>query len=113
MIHEHIGYIIATEGRKKEIMKYFFVIKRLRKYVHVTVLQWFFYNLFCSPLFNEDRPIVHGVQYWEVNNILGISKNGDNLNNEIRIFTEYQFNCSTNIDSVIVRGDLRTTTNNC
>ena len=35
------------------------------------------------------------------------------LNNEVRILTEYQFNCSsTNITSVIVGGDLRRSTNN-
>ena len=39
---------------------------------------------------------------------VGISKKGYNLNNEIRLLTEYQFNCSsTTITSVIVGGDLR------
>ena len=40
---------------------------------------------------------------------VGNSKNVDNLNNEIRLLKEYQFNCSsTTITSVIVGGDLRT-----
>ena len=44
---------------------------------------------------------------------IGISKKGDNLNNETRLLIEYQFNCSsTNITSVIVGGDLRTPNNN-
>ena len=43
---------------------------------------------------------------------VGISKKGYNLSNEIRILSEYQFNCSTNITSVIVGGDLRTPNNN-
>ena len=39
---------------------------------------------------------------------VGISKKGYNLDNEIRLLTEYQFNCSsTTITSVIVGGDLR------
>ena len=39
---------------------------------------------------------------------VGISKKGYNLSNEIRLLTEYQFNCSsTTITSVIVGGDLR------
>ena len=42
------------------------------------------------------RPIVQRVQYWEVQNILGISKNGDTLNN-VLLYVLY------------VRGDLRTT----
>ena len=43
-----------------------------------------------------------------------ISKKGDYLNNEIRLLTEYQFNCSsTTITSVIMGGDLRTPNNNC
>ena len=38
---------------------------------------------------------------------------GINLSNEIRLLTEYQFNCSsTTITSVIVGGDLRTPNNN-
>ena len=42
-----------------------------------------------------------------------ISKKGYNLSNEIRLLTEYQFNCSsTTITSVIVGGDLRTPNNN-
>ena len=44
---------------------------------------------------------------------VGISKKGDGLDNEIRLLTEYQFNCSsTTITSVIVGGDLRTPNNN-
>ena len=44
---------------------------------------------------------------------VGISKKGYNLDNEIRLLTEYQFNCSsTTITSVIVGGDLRTPNNN-
>ena len=44
---------------------------------------------------------------------VGIRKVGYNLNNETRILTEYQFNCSlTTITSVIVGGDLRTSNNN-
>ena len=44
---------------------------------------------------------------------VGISKKGYNLSNEIRLLTEYQFNCSsTTITSVIVGGDLRTQNNN-
>ena len=44
---------------------------------------------------------------------VGISKKGDNLSNEIRILTEYQFNCSsTTITSVIMGGDLRTPNKN-
>ena len=42
-----------------------------------------------------------------------ISKKGYNLDNEIRLLTEYQFNCSsTTITSVIVGGDLRIPNNN-
>ena len=41
--------------------------------------------------------------------IVGISKKGYNLSDEIRLLTEYRFNCSsTTITSVIVGGDLRT-----
>ena len=44
---------------------------------------------------------------------VGISKKGYNLSNEIRLLTEYQFNCSsTTITSVIVGGDVRTPNNN-
>ena len=44
---------------------------------------------------------------------VGISKKGDSLDNEIRLLTEYQFNCSsTTITSVIVGGDLRIPNNN-
>ena len=44
---------------------------------------------------------------------VGISKKGYNLSNEIRLLTEYQFNCSsTTITSVIVGGDLRARNNN-
>ena len=44
---------------------------------------------------------------------VGISKKGYSLSNEIRLLTEYQFNCSsTTITSVIVGGDLRTPNNN-
>ena len=44
---------------------------------------------------------------------VGISKKGYNLSNEIRLLTEYQFNCSsTTITSVIVGGDLRIPNNN-
>ena len=44
---------------------------------------------------------------------VGISKKGYSLSNEIRILSEYQFNCSsTTITSVIVGGDLRTPNNN-
>ena len=44
---------------------------------------------------------------------IGISKKGYNLDNKIRLLTEYQFNCSsTTITSVIVGGDLRTPNNN-
>ena len=44
--------------------------------------------------------------------IVGISKKGYSLSNEIRLLTEYQFNCSsTNITNVIVGGDLRTPNN--
>ena len=44
---------------------------------------------------------------------IGISRIGNGLDDEIRILTEYQFNCSTtNITSVIVGGDLRTINNN-
>ena len=44
---------------------------------------------------------------------VGISKKGYSLSNEIRLLTEYQFNCSTtNITSVIVGGDLRIPENN-
>ena len=44
---------------------------------------------------------------------VGISKKGYNLDNEIRLLKEYQFNCSpTTITSVIVGGDLRTPNNN-
>ena len=40
---------------------------------------------------------------------IGIYRSGIRLNYEIRILTEYQFNCSlTNITSVIVGGNLRT-----
>ena len=40
---------------------------------------------------------------------VGISKKGYNLSNEIRLLTEYQFNCSsTTITNVIVGGDLMT-----
>ena len=42
-----------------------------------------------------------------------ISKKGNDLNNEIRLLTEYQFNCSsTTITSVILGGHLRTPNNN-
>ena len=42
-----------------------------------------------------------------------ISKKGYNLSNEIRLLTEYQFNCSSpTITNVIVGGDLRTPNNN-
>ena len=44
---------------------------------------------------------------------VGISKKGYYLSNEIRILSEYQFNCSpTTITSVIVGGDLRAPNNN-
>ena len=44
---------------------------------------------------------------------IGISKKGNSLSNEIRLLSEYQFNCSsTTITSVIVGGDLRTPNNN-
>ena len=44
---------------------------------------------------------------------VGISKKGYSLSNEIRLLSEYQFNCSsTTITSVIVGGDLRTPNNN-
>ena len=38
---------------------------------------------------------------------IGISRIGNVLSNKIRILEEYQFNCSTNITSVIVGGDFR------
>ena len=41
---------------------------------------------------------------------INISRINTLLNNQIRILTEYQFNCSTNITSVIVGGDLRRVT---
>ena len=44
---------------------------------------------------------------------VSISKKGYSLSNEIRLLTEYQFNCSsTTITSIIVGGDLRTPDNN-
>ena len=44
---------------------------------------------------------------------VGINENKDELSNEIRILTEYQFNCSsTTITSVIIGGDLRTPNSN-
>ena len=44
---------------------------------------------------------------------IDISRIGNDLDDKIRILTEYQFNCSTtNIISVIVGGDLRTINNN-
>ena len=43
---------------------------------------------------------------------VGISKNVNNLDNEIRLLTEYKFTCETTITSVIVGGDLRTPNNN-
>ena len=43
---------------------------------------------------------------------VGISKKGYSLSNEKRILTEYQFNCSTTITSVIVGGDLTIPENN-
>ena len=44
---------------------------------------------------------------------VGISKKGYSLSNEIRLLTEYRFNCSsTTITSVIMGGDLRTSNNN-
>ena len=41
-----------------------------------------------------------------------MSEKKDKLSNETRILTEYQFNCSTNITSVIIGGDLRTPNSN-
>ena len=43
---------------------------------------------------------------------IGISRIGNVLSDKIRILEEYQFNCSTNITSVIVGGDLRIPNNN-
>ena len=44
---------------------------------------------------------------------VGISGKGYNLSDEIRLLTEYQFNCSsTTITSVIVGGDIRIPNNN-
>ena len=43
---------------------------------------------------------------------VGISKNVNNLDNEIRLLTEYKFTCETTITSVIVGGDLRTPNDN-
>ena len=43
---------------------------------------------------------------------IDISKNVNNLDNEIRLLTEYTFTCETTITSVIVGGDLRTPNHN-
>ena len=59
-------------------------------------------NAGCSDVFMDFDLIKYRAK------TVGISKMGCNLSNEIRLLTEYQFNCSsTTITSIIVGGDLR------